>query len=182
MSMTTKAIVGMSQVLRKASPPKMTPKAASHSGRSSQTTRSSGLSERSRVSATPTASSTNGIDMTCGCRSPRRKLKNGISWIPAPPSRMRVARHQNQNWSGNHLELSYAVSSRMPIQFQNDEEPKSWAANSSSRPSRLPITARSNAPITPKIIGRQSGFKLKPPADETALASVVRCSRDAARL
>ena len=182
MSVMRKAIVGMSQVLRNANPPTISPKPMSQSGRSSQTTRSSGSSERRSVRATPTARSTNGIDITCGWRSPRRKLKNGISWIPAPASRMRVARHQNQNWSGNQLVLLYAPSSRMPIQFQNPAEPKSCAANSSRRPSRLPMTANSRAPARPKIIGRQSSLELNPRAGVPGPPSEARRSLGAVRL
>ena len=35
----------------------------------------------SRFQHMVTNSTTNGSDITCGCRSPRMKLKNGNSWI-----------------------------------------------------------------------------------------------------
>ena len=41
-------------------------------------------------------SSTKGSAMTCGWRSPRRKLKNGNSVIELPSEEMRVARHHHQ--------------------------------------------------------------------------------------
>ena len=179
------AMVGMSQVLRNASPPRISPNATRVNGRSNQTTTSSGPSERSSAKATPMASRTNGMDMTCGWRSPRRKLKKGNSWMPKVPgttSMTRVARHQNQNWSGNQRALSDLTSSLMPIQLQNPLEPNPWAANASSRPSRWPMIVSRRAPTSPKTIGRQSIRFENPAAGVPGPLAIARSSRGAARL
>src|SRR5688572_18489613 len=95
-SANRKPKVGRSHVLMKPIDPTITPDSPRNAEDSPQVARDRDFSRRQNASPSPATSSTNGIDMTWGCRSPRMKLKNGNSVIVPASGEMRVARHHHQ--------------------------------------------------------------------------------------
>ena len=112
---------------------------------------------------------TNGIDMTWGCMSPSRKLKNGNSVMVkstpdpanAPVSAMllitRVSRNHHQKSLGCQA-TPPPVPSRPVIEtrFQKSASPTLLAWKNSSTPTRLPTNSRRKTPAKPAAMGPKS--------------------------
>ena len=88
--------VGRSQVLIKPSAPANRAEVASSQGRRRHVCQDRRSGDFQKTNARPATVNTNGIAITCGCRSPSKKLKNGNSVIVSALGEMRVARHHHQ--------------------------------------------------------------------------------------